>query len=93
MSKNSIIVVLVGANLFLLASIIFSVSSPPAAMAQRVGGAGNYLIVTGEIQDGYDALYLFDLPQRRLHALTVSKGTPKIQLQDSPDLSADFRAR
>ena len=93
MSKHTIIVVLVGINLFLLAGIVFTVGSPPAAMAQRVGGAGNYIIVAAEVQEDYDALYVFSLAQRRLHAFVTKKGTNKIEFQDSRDLVQDFRGR
>jgi len=93
MNRNTIIVILVGINLFLLAGILLAISSPPVAMAQRVGGAGNYLVVTGQVQDGYDALYLIDLSQRRLHAATVNRNNKRIEFQDMRDLSLDFRAR
>ncbi len=94
MSRHTIIVVLVGINLIFLAGIVLSVTSPSAAMAQRVGGAGNYMIVAAEVMDGNDAVYVFDLPERRLHAFTVKKGTPpRIELRDTRDLSQDFRAR
>ena len=93
MSKQAMIVVLVGLNLFLLAGILFTVGSPPAAMAQRVGGAGNYLMVAAEVQDNYDGLYIFDLSLRRLHAFTTKKGSNKLEFRDSRDLGQDFRAR
>ena len=93
MSKQAIIVVLVGINLFILAGILFMVGSPATAMAQHVGVAGNYLVVAGEVQSDYDALYVFDLAGRRLHAFTVKRGSNRIQFRDSRDLSQDFRAR
>ena len=94
MTRHSIIVALVGLNLFLLAAILFSVSSPTEAQAQPVGGAGNYLLVSAEVQNNYDALYVIDLPQRLLHAFLLNRSRPAaLEYRDSRDLSQDFRGR
>lgn len=92
MNKRSWIVLLVGVNLFLLAALLFSVFPGPEAYAQRVGISGNFMIVAGEIQDGYDALYLFDVAERRMHVFTIEKGgAGRLQHRDFRDLKADFR--
>lgn len=92
MRKRSIVMVLVGVNLFLLAALVYSVFPMPAAYGQRVGTAGNFMLVTGEIQSGYDAVYLFDVGERVVYAFTIPKGrSGEIVFQDKRDLKADFR--
>jgi len=90
-AKRSIIVALVGINLFLLAALILSSYSPPAAYAQRVGGAWNYIAVTCEVDESYDALYLVDLGDRRLHAFVPSQQqNGSIEYVGSRSLKGDF---
>jgi len=92
MSKRTCLVLLVGVNLFLLAALAFTVFPGPKAYAQRVGISGNYMMVTAEIQDGYDALYLVDVAERRMHVLTIEKGgAGRLQHNDFRDLKVDFR--
>ena len=87
-TKRSIIVALVGINLFLLAALILSSYSPPAAYAQRVGGAWNYIAVSCEVDESYDALYLVD---RRLHAFVPSQTQDgSIEYVGSRSLKGDF---
>jgi hypothetical protein len=92
MNKRTCIVLLVGVNLFLLAALVFSVFPGPAAYAQRVGISGNFMMVTAEIQDGYDALYLFDVADRKMYAFSIEKGgAGRLEVRDFRDLKADFR--
>lgn len=91
-SKRSLIVALVGLNLFLLAALILSSYSPPAAYAQRIGGAGNFVAVTAEADEAYDALYLVDLPNRTLHVYIPARDNAgKLEYAGSRDLQRDFR--
>lgn len=71
--KRTIIVALVGLNLFLLAAMVFSTYSLPAAHAQGVGAGANYMTVTCESDLNYDTLYLIDLPNRTLHAFIPAR--------------------
>lgn len=94
MSRQAILVVLVGVNLLLLGTILISAYSPPAAFAQGVGASGNYILVSGQIDRGHDAVYLFDLRNRLLHVIRATRGRPVgIGLADTRDLSRDFRPR
>jgi len=91
-TKRNAIVGLAVVNLVLLVGLILSISSLPAAHAQGVGRAGNFMMVAGEIQDGNDALYVFDLRNRLVHVFTVGSGN-RIELipQYTRDLVRDFR--
>jgi hypothetical protein len=73
MTKRAIIVLLVGLNLVLLATLIIGNYRLPAAYAQATPLAQNYLMVTGEIRDGVDALYIVDLASRRMHAFVPNR--------------------
>ena len=94
MTKHTLIIALVGLNLFLLAAVLFSVAPPSQAQAQAVGGAGNYLLVSAEVQNSYDGIYIIDLPQRLLHAFILNRARPiEIEYRDTRDLAQDFRGR
>lgn len=92
MTRRSLIVLLAGLNLLLLVALLYSAFPMPAAFGQRVGTSGNYMLLTAEIQGGYDAVYLFDVGERRMHAFTIEKGgADRIEYRDSRDLKQDFR--
>ena len=71
--KRSIITALVGLNLFLLATLVLSVYSPPKAFAQRRGAAQDYVAVTCRADKDYDALYIVDLAERALHCFVPNR--------------------
>lgn len=92
LTKRTIIVALVGVNLFLLASLFFSSYRLPAAYAQRIGAGSNYIGVTCEADEDYDLLYVLDLPQRKLHAFIPSRTLDgNIELVANRNLESDFR--
>lgn len=91
MKKNFLVSLLVCLNMVLLTGMILASYSPPAANAQTVGLAGNYLMVAGEIQDGYDAMYLIDLRNQTLHAFYYDRGPNKLAYGQYRDLRRDFR--
>jgi hypothetical protein len=78
-------------NVALLAAIVLVTWQPRQALAQGMGLNGNYLMVTGQIQQGYDALYVIDTRQRTLHAWDYEKGRNTLIYRDMRDLEADFR--
>ena len=91
MRKRTWIALLVSVNLVLLSGLLLTAYSPPAAYAQGTGLAGNYLIVSGEIQDQLDALYMIDLRARTLHAFYYDKSDKKLSYSDFRYLERDFR--
>lgn len=94
MSKKSIIVLLTGVNLLLLAVLILANYRLPAAYAQAAPLAQNYLMVAGEIRDGQDALYVIDLSSRRLHAFLTNRARNDRRVFHAGvrDLQREFRA-
>ena len=91
MSKNAWLALLVCVNVGLLAAVCFTAYALPAAAAEGTGLAANYLMVSGEIQDQYDALYLLDQHERTLHAFYWDKARRELLYTDSRDLDRDFR--
>ncbi len=91
MAKNTCLTLLVCVNLILLTSIIMVGTTPRAAMAQGIGLADNYMVVAGQIQDQFDALYILDLRERTLHTFYFSRGTRDLQYGGYRLLEQDFR--
>jgi hypothetical protein len=101
MSKQVLIVALVGLNLLLLAGVILTASPPPAAMAQTPTASapaesGNYLLVSCMAEPGNDAIYVLDVTNQLLLAFRTpypyAIGDPvQIQFVSMRDLSRDFR--
>lgn len=93
MRKSTFLSLLVCLNMILLTAIVLRSYSPPAAFAQGTGLAGNYVVVAGEIQDGYDAVYLIDLQSRLMHAFYFDRGNNALRHGGYRDLERDFRNR
>ena len=90
-TKRSIIVALVGVNLFLLAALVLGSYSLPAAHAQGIGAGGNYIAVTCQVDKYFDMFYLVDLQDRRLHGFLPTRqldGT--VKWVGSRNLAEDF---
>lgn len=91
MSKTTCVSLLVCLNLVLLTGIVLCSYSPPTALAQGTSLANDYMVVTGEIQDQHDALYIVDLRNRLLHVIYYDRGRRLLQYAASRDLEQDFR--
>lgn len=92
MSKNTWVALLVCVNLVLLTGLCLANYSLPTAHAQgSTSLADNYMLVTGEIQDQYDALYIIDVRERTLHAFYWERGHNQLVYADWLDLERDFR--
>lgn len=82
---------LVAANVLLLAGLLVVGSGPRVALAQGIGLADNYIMVTGRIQEDFEALYLIDMKDRTLHTFTFRKGTRELEYCGYRMLEQDFR--
>ncbi len=91
--KQVIIVALVCLNASLLVALVFGIGTPPAK-AQVIGGGTNYIMITGDIRQDYDAIYIMDLGKRKLAALKFDKKgglrKGKLVMSGIRDLSRDF---
>ena len=67
MSRRVILVLLTGLNLALLACLVLSTYSPPAALAQEAPRTGGYLVVAAQAEVSNDAIYVLDAVARQLH--------------------------
>lgn len=91
MVKKTVLAALLCVNVWIGAALILPRLAPAAALAQAAGTSGNYLMVSGEIQDNYDAAYLIDLKELRLYALYYDRGTRRMELGGMRNLERDFR--
>ena len=91
MRRNLILATLVVLNVALLAAIAAHSTSPRRALAQPAGLSQNYLIVTAEVRDQYDAVYLLDARSRYLHGFWFDLGRRQYQYAGFRDLERDFR--
>lgn len=91
MSKTTTLAILVCVNLVLLTGMLLVGTGPRAAYAQGTGLGSNYLMVTGEVQSDFDALYLLDLRERTLHTFYFRKGTRDLLYAGFRALELDFR--
>ncbi len=92
MTRNVWLALLICLNLALLGGIIFVTAPPRTAAAQTAGGlADNYLMVTGQIQSDYEALYVLDMKERMLHTFLFRRGTRDLDYAGYRLLEQDFR--
>ena len=94
-TKRTFIVALAGVNLFLLAALIFSTVSPPAAHAQMVTGrAGDFVMATCQASQDFDVLYIIDRPARILHCYAPLRDrSGQVAYVGSLSLANEFRRR
>ena len=93
MTKRSLIILLVGFNLALLAALILISVAPPAAHAQAAPMGQNFAMVTAQFRNGVDGLYVLDLTTRRLHLFIPSRdaNNRRALYVGYRDLVKDFR--
>lgn len=91
MTKKAVLGLLICVNVALLAGLVLATTAPSSANAQATGLSGNYMVVSGEVRDEFDALYVVDMRVRVLHAFIYDRGAKRLQLADSRDLERDMR--
>ena len=85
---------LVVLNVILLAAVLAQVVPGQTAFAQPANISSQYIAVTSEITSGTDALYIIDIPDRRLYFMMPSKGAnPQLRGVASRSLTDDFRGQ
>lgn len=96
MSRQALIIVLVGINLLLLGGLILFGYSPPEAKAQPVSIRGEFILVSAQAERANDTIYLLDLARRQMHAFRAqapkqAEQTMMVRWYHSRDLVRDFR--
>lgn len=85
--KKMLIVLLVCLNIVLLAALLATGS--PRAQAQSYR-ATDYVVVTGQIDQYYDALYVIDTAQQRMAAWRFDQNKKTLVQLDTRNLKTDF---
>ena len=96
MSRQVLIVLLVGVNLFLLGVLILSNYTPPEAQAQPVSLRGEFILISAQAERDNDTIYLLDLGRRQMHAFRAQvpqmiEQPMMVRWYHSRDLVRDFR--
>jgi hypothetical protein len=98
MKASAWISLLICLNVILGTGVVLVATDPTPAYAQDAPGATfdtglakNYIFITGEIQNKFDALYVLDIKERSLHGFYFDKSTDRIVYSDVRDLEADIR--
>ncbi|MBK9120197.1 MAG: hypothetical protein IPM18_11435 [Phycisphaerales bacterium] len=93
MKRNTLLSLLVCVNLFLVTALVIFGAPPRTAHAQgaATGLAGNYMVVTGQVQANFDVLYMIDTRERTLHVFYFERGRANLQYAGYRSLERDFR--
>lgn len=86
--KKALIVALVFVNVGLAAALI--AGSVPPAQAQTIRGANDFLMMTGRIEQSFDAIYILDMQNRRLAAWQFDRTTKRLKPFKGRVLTTDF---
>jgi hypothetical protein len=89
--KKVAVITLVCANVLLLALVL--TRTMPRAFGQTMRGGSNYLLLTGQLEADYDAVYVVDMASRRLAAWKLDRGTKKLTPFQGRNLANDVRRR
>jgi hypothetical protein len=87
--KKLLIVALVCINVALLAALV-TVNVRPA-QAQSFRGGNDYIMVTGKIEQAFDAVYVIDLKTRRLAAWRFDRTAKRLRPYKGRNFTQDFR--
>ena len=94
LKKTTVLVMLVVLNLVLLSAVLIGATHGKSAFAQQAGMPINYLAIAGEMQNGYDGVYIIDLDKRQLNLLApIRGGRTNLELIDARNLTSDFRVK
>jgi len=91
--RRSLIALLAGLNLFLLALLLSQAAPMPSAFAQvGRGGSGGYICATAKPSSRtFEVLYMIDLATKKLHAFYPASSQSKQFAHAEPrDLDKDF---
>ena len=88
--RKGLIAGLVCLNVALLVALLAGVAVPRAD-AQVVGAGTDYLLMTGHISSGYDAVWVVELKNGLLLAYKFDKGQKELVPYRGRALRADFR--
>lgn len=87
--KKALIVALVCVNIVLVAMLInFNVNN---AQAQTERGANNFILTTGRIESGFEAVYVIDLKTRKMGAWRFDRNAKKLVPYKGRILTTDFK--
>jgi hypothetical protein len=97
MHKRGLIFLLIGVNVMLAAAIMFTLHTPPSALAQAVGARrGEYLLFSARADVTNDAIYLLDAGNKKIYVFRSAfprnpvTGATAVAHVSTRDISRDF---
>lgn len=90
--KRFVIVALICVNIGLLALFAFQAVQPAQGQDDIYFRRTNYILVTGQIQTGYDAVYVIDVAAQRLGVWRFDLSTKRLVAFRGRELGNDFRS-
>ncbi len=87
--KRVLIVCLMCINAALLVALVFGAGARPAH-AQAIGGRTDYVVISGQVYQDFDSVYVIDLATRRLAVLRYDKAKNNLFLATRRELRRDF---
>lgn len=89
MTRRTLVLLMVCVNIALITTLM--TRDLPRAYGQAAPLGANYLLVSAQETDDYDALYVLDLASRVLYVFEVDRSSKQFVLVDQRDLTQDFR--
>lgn len=88
--KNVAIILLICINVGLILTL--AVTAVSSATAQEgYFPSTNYIMVTGQIESGYEVIYIIDMASQRLGAWKYDLSSTKLKAYRGQELKVDFR--
>jgi len=91
--KKLVIAALICLNVGLLFALVFGQSTPTANAQNSYYNETNYVMAAGQIESGYEVIYVIDMATQRLGAWKFDLGSRRLVPLASRSLSTDFRGR
>ncbi|HDZ20049.1 hypothetical protein LCGC14_0095790 [marine sediment metagenome] len=89
--KNVAIILLICINVGLILTLVAVAAVSSAAAQEGYFPSTNYIMVTGQIESGYEVIYIIDMASQRLGAWKYDLSTKKLRGYRGQKLKDDFR--
>ena len=91
--KSIVIGALICLNLGLLTALVFIQPTGEAEAQNTYFRESNYVMVAGQIETGYEVIYVIDMATQRLGAWKFDRTDKRLEEIPGRELKTDFRGR
>ena len=89
--KKAVIIALVCVNVALLMALTWQMATPARAQDEGYYPPTNYVLVAGQIESGYELVYIIDMASRQLAVIRYDLSREVLVPFTRRDLASDFR--